>query len=89
MVGRLGGGERDGLDWRGRREEGRRLKSLKMLFTRNSIIYATGGREGKEEEVEEGVAEGGSTECPNPDSGLFGGRPRPEITSIGVECFEG
>ena len=61
-------GTADGL------EEGRRRlpKSLKMLFTRNSIIH--------DEEVR--GREGGERERPNPHSELFGGRPTPRVALL-------
>ena len=72
--------------------EGRRLKSLKMLFTRNSIIDAAAEEE-EEEEEEEGEMEvlpsEGAKSAQIPILGYLEGGQNQKITSVGLECFDG
>ena len=68
--------------------EGRRLKSLKMLFTRNSIIDAAAEEEEGEGEMEVLPSEGAKS-AQIPILGYLEGGQNQEITSVGLECSDG
>ena len=76
------------MDWRGGggTTEGRRLKSLKMLFTRNSIIDAAAEEEEGEMEV---LPSEGAKSAQIPILGYLEGGQNQKITSVGLECFDG
>ena len=66
--------------------EGRRLKSLKMLFTRNSIIDAAAETEEGEMEV---LPSEGAKSAQIPILGYLEGGQNQKITSVGLECLDG
>ena len=78
------------MDWRGGggTTEGRRLKSLKMLFTRNSIIDAAAEEEEGEGEMEVLPSEGAKS-AQIPILGYLEGGQNQKITSVGLECSGG